>query len=253
MSNGPWVGTWRPHHPRGPVMAQYSSPGPKYYIQGTTGYVSHMPTKRRAPAYSIHGTRPSLSKDSTPGPYNVQSSMTHRGKKTAPAYTMTGRPRAKSNVTPGPASYSPEKANKVVFKRAPAHQMMFRTPGAKVDSTPGPNAYVIPEVLGPHAVATTASPSYSMVGKSYIGCFHEDLHKTPGPAAYKKPDAEIYKKRSPKYSMGARIKTLGVNKIAPGPADYEVGKVSLIKSCAPVLTFGIRHSDYTAPLIVDVC
>ena len=35
--DGAWVGTWRPHRPRGPIMAQFTSPGPKYSIPGTTG------------------------------------------------------------------------------------------------------------------------------------------------------------------------------------------------------------------------
>lgn len=49
--------------------------------------------------------------------------------------------------------------------------------------------------------------------------------QTPGPAAYKKPETEIYKKRSPKYSMGTRSKIHGSYKGTPGPADYELGKV----------------------------
>lgn len=32
-----WVGTWRPHRPRGPIAAFYSSPGPKYALPGLTG------------------------------------------------------------------------------------------------------------------------------------------------------------------------------------------------------------------------
>ncbi|XP_062974804.1 ciliary microtubule associated protein 1A [Elgaria multicarinata webbii] len=252
MSNGGWVGTWRPHRPRGPVMAQYSSPGPKYYIQGATGYVSHIPTKRKAPAYSMCGAKPPLSKDCPPGPYDVPGYMTHRGRKSAPAYTMAGRPRVRVEITPGPASYSPEKSRRMIYKTAPAHSMSFRTRSAKVDTTPGPNAYMIPGVLGPHTVATSASPCYSMIGKSKLGRFDEDLHKTPGPAAYEKPATEIYKKRAPKYTMAGRNMNPRRDKI-PGPADYVVGKVSMIKSCAPVVTFGIRHSDYTAPLIVDVC
>ncbi|XP_066496495.1 ciliary microtubule associated protein 1A [Tiliqua scincoides] len=251
MSNGAWVGTWRPHRPRGPVMAQFTSPGPKYYVQGATGYVSHIPTKRKAPAYTMHGSRPPPNKDCIPGPYEVLSSLSHRGRKSAPAYTMAGRPRVRVEITPGPASYSPEKSNKVVYKRSPMHSMSFRTTGAKVDTTPAPNLYAIPEVLGPHTVATSASPCYSMAWKSKLGCFDEDLHKTPGPAAYKKPETEIYKKRAPKYSIGIKSKVIG-DKATPGPADYELGKVSLIKSCAPVVTFGLRHSEYTTPLIVDV-
>uniref|UniRef100_A0A8D0C562 Ciliary microtubule associated protein 1A n=1 Tax=Salvator merianae TaxID=96440 RepID=A0A8D0C562_SALMN len=250
MSNGGWVGTWRPHRPRGPVMAQFSSPGPKYYIQGATGYISHIPTKRKAPAYSMHGSRPPLSKECSPGPYNVPGSMTYKGRKSAPAYTMVGRPRTKVETTPGPACYSPEKARKIIYKNAPVHSMSFRTRGVKVDTTPGPNTYRIPEVLGPHVVATTASPSYSIAGKNKGGCF-DDLHKTPGPAAYQKPNTEVYKKRAPKYTIGSRCKGLHGDK-RPGPADYSVGRVSLVKSCAPVVTFGIKHSDYTTPVIVDV-
>uniref|UniRef100_A0A8D2KTS8 Outer dense fiber of sperm tails 3 n=1 Tax=Varanus komodoensis TaxID=61221 RepID=A0A8D2KTS8_VARKO len=248
MSNGGWVGTWRPHRPRGPIMAQYTSPGPKYYIQPGIGYVSHIPTKRRAPAYSLGGSRPPASKDCPPGPYKVQGSMTCRGRKSAPAYTMAGRPRVRVETTPGPASYSPEKGHKIIYKTAPVHSLSCRTSGAKVDNTPGPNTYMVPAVLGSHTAATSASPSYSITGKSKLGRFDEDLHKTPGPAAYQKPATEIYKKRAPKYSMGGQIRNLQNNKI-PGPADYEL---SLTKSCAPVVTFGIRHSDYTTPVIVDV-
>lgn len=32
-----WVGTWRPHKPRGPVAALYGSPGPKYALPGLIG------------------------------------------------------------------------------------------------------------------------------------------------------------------------------------------------------------------------
>ncbi|XP_065494317.1 ciliary microtubule associated protein 1A-like [Caloenas nicobarica] len=35
--DGARVGTWRPHGPWGPIMAQFTSPGPKYSVQGTTG------------------------------------------------------------------------------------------------------------------------------------------------------------------------------------------------------------------------
>ncbi|XP_065514293.1 uncharacterized protein LOC136002982 [Caloenas nicobarica] len=39
------VGTWRPHGPWGPIMAQFTSPGPKYSVRGTTGYLNHNPLK----------------------------------------------------------------------------------------------------------------------------------------------------------------------------------------------------------------
>lgn len=32
-----WVGSWRPHRPRGPIAAMYNSPGPTYALPGATG------------------------------------------------------------------------------------------------------------------------------------------------------------------------------------------------------------------------
>ncbi|CAM4583837.1 unnamed protein product [Caretta caretta] len=225
MDDSAWVGTWRPHRPRGPIMAHFTSPGPKYAIQGTTGYLKHNPTKRKAPAYTFKGARPSLREACSPGPrYYVEPAMTRKGKEVAPAYTMCGRPKVKTEVTPGPSDYSTEKSKKHVYESAPVHSMSFRTGSFRVDSTPGPGAYTIPRVMGPNTVDKTASPCYSMKWKSKLGRFDEDLHKTPGPAAYKKTDTDVYKKRAPKYSMSSRTKPAGTVR-HPGPGDYYPGKV----------------------------
>uniref|UniRef100_A0A3Q2ZK86 Outer dense fiber protein 3-like n=1 Tax=Kryptolebias marmoratus TaxID=37003 RepID=A0A3Q2ZK86_KRYMA len=53
-----WCGTWRPTKCRGPIAAQYQSPGPKYLLPGLTGACQHDPTKYKAPMYSFN----------TPGP-----------------------------------------------------------------------------------------------------------------------------------------------------------------------------------------
>lgn len=37
MGSEVWVGTWRPHRPRGPIAAHYRSPGPKYKLPTNTG------------------------------------------------------------------------------------------------------------------------------------------------------------------------------------------------------------------------
>lgn len=37
MSADVWVGTWRPHRPKGPIAALYSSPGPKYGLPTNVG------------------------------------------------------------------------------------------------------------------------------------------------------------------------------------------------------------------------
>ncbi|XP_056657004.1 outer dense fiber protein 3 isoform X2 [Monodelphis domestica] len=98
-----WVGSWRPHHPRGPIMALYTSPGPKYMIPGTTGFVKHTPTKLRAPAFSFRGAPMVLAENYSPGPrYSVNPKMLRTGKDTGPAYSILGRYQTKTITTPGP-------------------------------------------------------------------------------------------------------------------------------------------------------
>uniref|UniRef100_A0A7M4EPH4 Ciliary microtubule associated protein 1A n=1 Tax=Crocodylus porosus TaxID=8502 RepID=A0A7M4EPH4_CROPO len=179
MGDRVWVGTWRPHRPRIPIVAQYTGPGPKYSIQGTTG------------------------------------------------------------------DYSPEKSRKHVYRCAPIHSISFRSKSFRVDSTPGPARYTIPKVLGPNTVDKTASPCYSMKWKSNIGYFYEDRHKTPGPAAYNRPKLDAYKHRAPEYSMSSSSRPPGDRTLHPGPAAYK-------KSMSSGITFGIRHSEYTVPLIMEI-
>nr|KAF6466184.1 hypothetical protein HJG63_011457 [Rousettus aegyptiacus] len=126
MAEEVWVGTWRPHRPRGPIMALYSSPGPKYLIPPTTGFAKHTPTKPRAPAYSFRGAPMLLAENCSPGP----------------RYCTVGK---------------------------------------------------------------AAQPSFSIKGRSKLGSFSDDMHK-----------------------------------------------VTMTKPCAPIVTFGIKHSDYMTPLVVDV-
>lgn len=51
-STEPWVGTWRPHKPRGPIAALYGSPGPKYALPGLTG-IAKIAIKPFSPPLSI--------------------------------------------------------------------------------------------------------------------------------------------------------------------------------------------------------
>ncbi|NXJ86798.1 ODF3A protein, partial [Trogon melanurus] len=105
MSRGPWVGMWRPHRPRGLISAQFTSPGPKYTIPRTTGYLAHDRTKAKAPAYTFRGARPPTT-DCSPGPhYFVPPSITRNGKYVAPAQPICGRHTTKTEVTPGPSEY----------------------------------------------------------------------------------------------------------------------------------------------------
>ncbi|XP_019466489.1 outer dense fiber protein 3-like [Meleagris gallopavo] len=73
------------------------------------------------------------------------------------------------------------------------------------------------------------------------------LLQTPGPAALPKVAVDAYKTRAPAYTMAARPKPAEGKAAKPGPADYSVGRVTLIKPQAPASTFGIWHSLYTTP------
>ncbi|XP_074908692.1 ciliary microtubule associated protein 1A-like isoform X3 [Buteo buteo] len=248
--DGAWVGTWRPHRPRGLIMAQFTSPGPKYSIPGTTGYLVHNPTKTKAPAYTFQRAKPPGADSCSPGPrYYVQPSITRNGKYVAPAQHMGGLPKITTEVTPGPSDYSTDKANQHLYKCAPAPSMAFRHKAVKTDETPGPGTYTLPRLVGPNTAYTHASPCYSMKGKRKHNGFAEDLAKTPGPAAFPKVEVDTYKKRAPMYTMGSKSGIGGDKTVKPGPADYCPGKVTLIKPQAPAPTFGLRHSLYTTPLL----
>nr|XP_054491466.1 outer dense fiber protein 3-like [Agelaius phoeniceus] len=246
---GPWVGTWRPHPRRGPILAEFSTPGPKYWLPGTTGHMAHDPTKDRAPAYSFRGTKAPSTDSCSPGPrYFIHPSITKTGKYMPPSALMMGRSKSKIEVTPGPSDYLTELANKHVFYTAPSNHMVFRPNDLKRFRTPGPGTYTLPRILGPNTAYTHAQPCYSMKGKSqYQSCF-QDVAKTPGPAAFAKVDLDVYKTRAPKFSMGLKTKLAGKDRF-PGPADYNTGKVALIKARDPAYSFGLRHSIYKASLI----
>ncbi|XP_021244504.1 LOW QUALITY PROTEIN: outer dense fiber protein 3-like [Numida meleagris] len=185
--DGAWVGTWRPHRPRGLISAQFPSPGPQYAIPATTGYVGHSPTKARAPAYTFRGTKPPAAESCGPGPcYFVEPAMTRNGKYVAPCAHLRGRPKTETTVTPGPSDYRTEAANRHVFKCPPVQSMAFRREPFQTDRTPGPGTYTLPRLMGPNTAYTSASPCYSMRGRSQRGRFDEDLAKTPGPAALPK-------------------------------------------------------------------
>ncbi|KAM6419689.1 ciliary microtubule associated protein 1B [Pluvialis apricaria] len=249
MSADAWVGSWRPHRPRGPIAALYGSPGPKYGLPTNVGYRLHDPSRGRAPAYSFGVRAGGRQEERSPGPaYLLPPGTTARGKDGTPAFSIYGRPRDLPPLrTPGPGCYSPERASRLAFPSAPACSLRSRTRQGTAQQTPGPAAYRLPPMLGPRVVNKSAAPNFSMPGRSNVGAFYEDLCKTPGPCSYRVVDADVYKRRAPQYSMLARNALPGDTGTKPGPGAYspEQGRQR-------GLTFGIRHSNYLTPLIVDV-
>ncbi|XP_066541106.1 ciliary microtubule associated protein 1B [Hoplias malabaricus] len=249
-----YVGSWRPHRPRGPIAALYSSPGPKYALPGATGINYHDPRKLKAPAFSF-GTRHRQSSSScSPGPgYLIPSNITRAGKDGTPAYSLYSRYNDPPPFqTPGPGRYSPEKAGKMTYYSAPAYSQSGRSKGFRTDQSPGPAAYMLPSVLGPNTVNKSCAPNFSLTGRSKKGSFHEDLRKTPGPATYKVIDPAVYKYKPPQYSMTGRNSMPGDNTKKPGPGAHYPEQVSFTSLKAPSFSFGVRHSEFVAPLIVDV-
>lgn len=70
--------------------------------------------------------------------------------------------------------------------------------------------------------------------------------------AYNVTRPGIYKSEPPHYSMTANHEMPGDGTKKPGPGKYSPEKVWLHKQQAPGYSFGIRHSMYEAPLIVEV-
>lgn len=95
------------------------------------------------------------------------------------------------------------------------------------------------------------APCYSLTGRSNVGAFCEDLAKTPGPGTYNTTEPSIFKDKAPHYSMTSRNVMPGDTTQKPGPGAHSPETVRMNKKAAPTFSFGIRHSEYTAPLIVD--
>ncbi|XP_068595711.1 ciliary microtubule associated protein 1B [Brachionichthys hirsutus] len=248
------VGTWRPHKPRGPIAAMYSSPGPKYALPVLIGISKHDPTKYKAPLFSFGIRHNQASSDCSPGPrYLIPSKITRAGPDGTPAFSLHSRPKEQGLFkAPGPGDYTPEHSVKWTFHSAPAFSLSGRSKEYRNSQTPGPGAYTLPSVLGSKTVITPAAPTYSLCGRSKNGSFSEDLKKTPGPAAYKVVDPCIYRQKPPQFSMAGRNFIPDATIKKPGPGAHHAELVSITKAKAPSFSFGLRHSEYIAPLIVNV-
>ncbi|XP_060778878.1 ciliary microtubule associated protein 1B-like [Neoarius graeffei] len=249
-----WVGSWRPHRPRGPIAAMYKGPGPKYALPVATGVNEHDPRKWKAPAYSFGIRHLQFRESCTPGPaYLIPSNITRNGCHGNPAYSLYSRPKdLQPFQTPGPGSYRPEKAVLKTFHSSPAYSLSARTNLFCKDPTPGPAAYMLPPVVGPVSVSKRSAPNISLSGRSKIGTFYEDLKKTPGPGTYKVVETNVYRSKPPQYSILGRNSLPGDKTKKPGPGAHYPERVIFTRSKAPSFTFGVHHSEYLAPPIRDV-
>uniref|UniRef100_A0A8C6T2S0 Outer dense fiber of sperm tails 3-like 2b n=1 Tax=Neogobius melanostomus TaxID=47308 RepID=A0A8C6T2S0_9GOBI len=241
-----------------PIAGKEKGPGPgRYGLPPTIGFIGHDFTKPSSPAYSFHGRMSGnmFSVDSSPGPmYQINAKMTRFGRDGTPAYSMLGRIKAQKFLqTPGPGTYSPEKAPPCnLQRRTPRYTIGSRTLYHTVDAVPSPNKYCLPPLLGPQIPNKPASASFTMSGSYPTGGPAMDLAKTPGPCGYNSTNPNIYLHRQPAFSILGRSTLPKDHTRKPGPGTYNPETVTIHKARAPSYSLGIRHSEFVTPLIIHL-
>lgn len=242
--------------PRGPIAAMYGSPGPCYGLPTLVGQPGHDPRSvhQKGPAYPFGTRHGKWSESCSPGPCYLPDRKIYRtGRDGTPHYSLYSRSREHTGFkTPGPGAYAPESSGPTSKRMPPAYSFGARHRSLSSDDTPGPNVYEPPHMLGRTVISgKRQAPCYSLSGRSRIGSFHEDLQKTPGPGAYSVTNPNKYKYQPPQYSMTSRNVMPGDATHKPGPGAHMPEKVWVHKREPPRFSFGIRHSQYIAPLIVN--
>lgn len=242
--------------PRAPIAAMYSSPGPCYGLPGLVGQNVHDPRSvhYKGAAYSFGTRHGKWRDDCSPGPTHFPDPKIYRdGRDGTPHYSLYGRQKDGANFpVPGPGAYTPERSGPSAKYMPPSYSFGTRHRHRSTDKTPGPNNYTLPGMLGGTVMSgKRQAPCYSLTGRSKTGGFHEDLQKTPGPGNYNTLEPNTTKSRAPIYSMTSRNVMPGDSTKKPGPGAHSPEKVYINKREQPQFSFGIRHSQYTAPLIVE--
>ncbi|XP_061650517.1 outer dense fiber protein 3-like protein 2a isoform X2 [Phyllopteryx taeniolatus] len=236
------------------ISAKERGPGPgRYALPPTVGYVDHDVTKPSGPAYSFRTRMSStmISVDSSPGPrYHVGANVTRFGRAAMPSYTMLGRGKRIGDKfqTPGPGTYSPEKAPPLnAQRRPPAYTMGARTRYRSVDAVPAPNSYTLPKLLGNQVPDKASAVSYSMSARRPS----VDLAQSPGPGGYNSTHPDVYLRRQPSFSMRSRTERPTYPSATPGPGAYRPERSGAHLRRAPSFTMGVRHSEFVTPLVLD--
>ncbi|CAG5136197.1 unnamed protein product [Candidula unifasciata] len=237
--------------PRGPIAQLYTSPGPAYMLPTLLGERAHDPRSvhYKNPAYSF-GVRHGYYK-STPGPgpcHYPNPKIQRDGLEGTPSYSLYSRQKdIRSLNTPGPGAHCVDNAVTATRPHYPAYTFGNRHQRGRADKIPAPNCYSLPNP----AVQSTKpqAPWYSLKGHLKYDKIQEKAKRTPGPGTA--TDPSVYKNRAPYYSLTSRNLMPGDNVQKPGPAAHIADK-SCVQHCNPAYSFGIRHSSFMTPLIVDL-
>jgi len=214
------------------------------------------PTWKAAGAYSFGAkVKDTSALDSSPGPkYGVDETMTTKGAVRNPKFSLSGRhPDAIPFNTPGPGSYQVERCPVPGERRSSAFVMGGRTRYRKKDQSPAPSQYSLPTTLGSKLITsqTKSSRAFGFNSKPKKGGFDEDLQQTPGPSAYALHNDNATRVKAPANSMSTRTYIPGDPTQKPGPGAHSPEKVVITKPRAAGFAIGIKHSEYTTPLIVE--
>ncbi|MEN2498097.1 MAG: Outer dense fiber protein 3 [Marteilia pararefringens] len=269
--SSPGVVDSKPTHRRGPIAAEYKSPGPGYILSNLCGVEKHdISSKYKRGAAFSFGTKPKTSSNiNSPGPcYAIASNITNRGRCSAPSFSLCFRQKPiKKYATPSPCAYTIGMGNK---SNPPVHTFGFRhaLPAQNTSKTPSPNAYTLPEVIGSKTPQShiRQAPKFTMSGRNNRND-SSGKNQIPGPGTYRIVDINKVSHKAPAFSMlgSARDDTTNhdrknnkkgaTNKRnyeqTPGPAHYGFCDNRASRRCAPKFSFGVRHSPYMTTVIVD--
>ncbi|KAK4297021.1 hypothetical protein Pmani_030539 [Petrolisthes manimaculis] len=214
-------GTWTPTKRRGPIAAEFTSPGPaSIALRSSIG--SGGATKSRPPAFTMtsrHEIKPDKAGPG-PGQYNVTGLSNKAGKDEPVAASMHIRPKdPKVYITPAPCDYSPDKAEAKVNEASPCFSFGIKVENGKGSDAPAPNSYNIPTLLGSTKEGSKHSaPSFTMAARARD---EEDKMKVPGPGSYDDSTVDKYKAlKSPCFSMGQRTTIPSDHTMKPGPGAH---------------------------------
>ncbi|XP_022238244.1 outer dense fiber protein 3-like isoform X2 [Limulus polyphemus] len=230
---------WTPTKRRGPIAAEYTSPGPAAFtLPSTIGAGGRELTGTKSPAFSFGIKTEEKREVIKPGPgsYNI-SGISQKGKDIVQAPTISGRLQEPAPFkTPAPGAYSPEKAGKTVLNGSPSYTFGNKAKDPKQDNFPAPNSYNVDiwENTQPQ------SPSYSMGTKLNDAT----INKNPGPGSYNIPSSDVSRVKSPAYTLSQRTPIITDRTQKPGPGTHSPEKVWINKQNSPQYSFGIRHTPY---------
>ncbi|KAM7019815.1 LOW QUALITY PROTEIN: ciliary microtubule associated protein 1A-like [Passerculus sandwichensis] len=243
---GPWVGNWRPHPRRGPILAEFSTPGPKYGLPGLTGKPS------MGKVVAAGGTvQCLLPLGNLLSPHSCRHRSFHRlflpghmahdpTKDRAPAFSFRGSNAPSADTcSPGPRYFIESSITKTGRQVAPSALVTAR-PKTKILATPGPSDYTT-DRANKHVFHT--APANSLASR------HKDLKgfRTPGPGTYTLPRIlgpnTAYTHAEPCYSMKGKSQYQSCfQDVAktPGPAAFPKVDLDVYKTRAPKFSMGLK-------------